>query len=165
MASRAERTVAVFLAGLVLGSILAAGAVATLQPSDEQISPDSPPYSVASATGCVDSEAGWLHGVRADERTYVTSNVTVRHAADETATLRLTHVSSGLYAAHLTVEQTDKEGSPPEGCTPGTTLDLSATLPGNATEVRLTHEGEVVATIDVSDGVGHDRVPVVNASA
>ncbi|MFC7165591.1 hypothetical protein [Halospeciosus flavus] len=58
MASRAERTVAVFLAGLVLGSILAVGAVATLQPSDEQISPDSPPYSVASATGCVDAKPG-----------------------------------------------------------------------------------------------------------
>jgi hypothetical protein len=153
------RLVAVFVAGVVVGGVLVGtgtlpfGGPPGDAPADRTPDPDSPPYGVATGTGCVptaDANTGWLHEVASGSSRALTANLTVAHAPGETVNATFGAIGDGVYRFRVDVVDAERAGGEPD-CTTGSTVDLGASIPIEYDRVDVVVDGRTVGAV-ANDG-------------
>jgi hypothetical protein len=153
--SATPRLVAVFVAGLVVGTVVVAtvGAAGigfdlssgtTDGPGPD---PDSPPTSITTGTGCVPAEAntGWIHEVASGTSRTLTANVTVAHDPGGTVDATFEAVGDGVYRLRVDVVPGETSGTP--DCPTGSTVDAAASLPTGYERVDVVVDGRTVGSM------------------
>ncbi|MFB6122018.1 MAG: hypothetical protein ABEJ78_00980 [Haloferacaceae archaeon] len=138
--------VAAFLAGLVVGGV----AVGASVPRDGGVDPAHPPYSVASASGCIDDAGGWAFTTPVERGQMVVVNLTVDHGPGASVESDLVRVGDGRYRFDVTTVSTEKRGAP--DCRTGSTVEFSGTLPAAVEAVTVVYDGRRVGTVRPTDG-------------
>jgi hypothetical protein len=170
MSPSTRRLLAVFLAGLLVGVVLAtagvgAGGIAIgdvpgvfdgpgpddPSPGGDEAGPDpdSPPASVAVGTGCLPTtpNAGWAHEVATGTSRTFTANLTVAHDASATVNATFETVGDGVYRLRVDVVPADRGGDEAPDCPTGSTVEAAASLPTAYDRVEVVVEGTTVGTM------------------
>lgn len=130
-----------FVAGLVVGG----AAVLWTQPTDRAIDPAAPPYTVSTATGCIDAPGGWAVTTPTDEGQTAVVNLTVEHGPGETVETALAYEGDGRYRFDVTTVTGEKSGAP--DCRTGSTVVLWGAFPDTFASVTVAVDGETVGTV------------------
>lgn len=146
--------VAAFLAGLVVGGVVVGASI----PQDRAVDPANPPYSVATASGCIDEPGGWAFTTPVDRGQLVVVNLTVAHAPGLSVETALTRTGQGRYRFAVTTVSADKQGSP--DCRTGSTVEFGGTLPADVASVTVVYDGRTVGTVRPGDAPAYHPLDV-----
>ncbi|MDG5775757.1 hypothetical protein VB773_17050 [Haloarculaceae archaeon H-GB2-1] len=145
MVSRRTAVVAAFLAGLAVGGL----AVTAVVPTERSLDPESPPHSIATASGCLPDSypdvGNWVFTTSSDDGELMVLNLTVEHPPNRTVETDLSYVGNGSYRFSIRTVEAEKAGTP--DCPTGSTVELSATFPDGFDSVTVVRDGEEVTTV------------------
>lgn len=146
-----DSRIAVLLAGLVVGAIIGGVGVQVTQPPQSGVS--VPSMGTTAATGCLtgDEPRAWVGQTSANAGEYravYLQNYSFTHDTPNLAVRgNLTEASDGRWVLALTTDPDTPTKEAPEDCTPRTTVSASAALPPEFETLRVTLDGDEVATV------------------
>jgi hypothetical protein len=146
MVSLRTAVVVAFVAGLAVGGL----AVTAVAPTERNLDPESPPHSIATASGCLPDAypdvGNWAFTTSSDEGRLMVLNLTVPHPPNRTVETDLDYDGDGRYRFSIRTVDVETAGTP--DCPTGSTVELSATFPAGFESVTVVRDGETVTTVE-----------------
>lgn len=137
------------LVGVLVGALLTLAVGPGLSGGGAGVS--VPSQSTTVGNGCGDDlppDRGWATVVGTPNADVVAVNLTVPHdAPNRTVRPELRSTGDGVFVYALTPVETSKDPDAPAGCRAYSTVDASLALPRDYETLRVTYDGERVATV------------------